>query len=82
MLRTIDDLIRAGIIVDESRERSTAALRGLVTIYTMDYLYRDVSLGPELAARLAADLVRGFGGPATSGPSAPRKTKKGSGNES
>lgn len=39
------------------------ATRGLITISTMDYLYKGGELGPDLPRRLVDDLLRGFGQP-------------------
>ncbi|MBX7168641.1 MAG: TetR/AcrR family transcriptional regulator [Pirellulales bacterium] len=41
-------------------ERCVAAVRGAVAISTMDHLYRDRPLGPELAGQIVDDLFRGF----------------------
>jgi TetR/AcrR family transcriptional regulator len=61
-------------IVDRSRaSECTVALRGLIVIHTMDYLYRGDELGPTLAHRLVADLLRGFG----TGAAAAQKTAPG-----
>ncbi|HVU88157.1 MAG TPA: TetR/AcrR family transcriptional regulator [Pirellulales bacterium] len=48
------------IIAAERIEECTAAVRGLVAIYTMDYLYRDLNLDAGLARRLVTDLLDGF----------------------
>ncbi|HEY4312533.1 MAG TPA: TetR/AcrR family transcriptional regulator [Pirellulales bacterium] len=48
------------IIAAERTEECTAAVRGLVAIYTMDYLYRDLNLDAGLARRLVVDLLEGF----------------------
>jgi hypothetical protein len=40
-----------------------SALRGMVVIHTMDFLYRSERLEPELAGRLVEDLMNGFAGP-------------------
>ncbi len=48
------------IIAAERIEECTAAVRGLVAIYTMDYLYRDLNLDAGLARRLVSDLLDGF----------------------
>ena len=51
-------------LIDPHRsDEFTAALRGLIVIHTMDFLYRGSELGPALAHRLVADLLRGFGKP-------------------
>ena len=48
------------IIAADRIEECTAAVRGLVAIYTMDYLYRDLNLDAGLARRLVTDLLDGF----------------------
>jgi AcrR family transcriptional regulator len=50
-----------GVIARDRTEECTAAVRGLIAIYTMDYLYRDLALDGELARRLVLDLLNGFG---------------------
>ena len=60
--RAVRGLTEAGLIAPERSEACTAAVRGLVTIYTMDFLYRDIDLDDGLARRLVTDLVEGFGG--------------------
>jgi AcrR family transcriptional regulator len=42
----------------------TKALRGMIIVHVVDYLYREGALGPGLGSRLVDDLLRGFG-PAT-----------------
>jgi hypothetical protein len=59
--RAVRGLTAAGLIAPERSEACTAAVRGLVTIYTMDFLYRDIDLDAGLARRLVTDLVEGFG---------------------
>ncbi|GIW89503.1 MAG: TetR family transcriptional regulator [Isosphaeraceae bacterium] len=52
--------VAAGLI-DRSRVRgAVAALRGLVIVHTIEFLYRGTELGPGLPARLVADLLEGF----------------------
>ncbi len=49
-----------------SRDRIDAlatACRGLIVISTLDFLYRDRSLGGDLARQQVDDLLRGFGRP-------------------
>jgi AcrR family transcriptional regulator len=49
-------------VIDADRiEECTAAVRGLICIYTMDFLYRDLVLPAELSKRLVVDLLQGFG---------------------
>ncbi len=59
--RAVDGLAEAGLIDRTRSAACTAAVRGLVAIYTMDFLYRDVELDGGLAGRLVADLIEGFG---------------------
>ncbi len=49
------------VISADRIEECTAATRGLICIYTMDYLYRDLVLPAELSKRLVSDLLQGFG---------------------
>ena len=49
-----------GVIAAERTIECTAAVRGLIAIYTMDYLYRDLQLDSDLARRLVVDLLKGF----------------------
>lgn len=51
----------AGLIDPDRTGACASAVRGLVVIHTMDFLYRGGTLGPELAGRLVADLLNGFG---------------------
>lgn len=55
-------LAGAGRVKSSGIEACAASLRGLITIYTVDFLYRGVELGPGLGRRLVEDLLRGFGG--------------------
>jgi AcrR family transcriptional regulator len=50
-----------GVIETDRIEECTAAARGLICIYTMDFLYRDLVLPAELSKRLVVDLLQGFG---------------------
>ena len=54
----------AGLVAPEQGDACTTALRGLLTIHVMDFLYQGRELGPDLASRLVRDLIRGFGQPA------------------
>jgi AcrR family transcriptional regulator len=57
----VDAAAHAGLI-DPSRAESFArALRGLIVVHTMDFLYRERPLGADLAGRIVSDLLRGFG---------------------
>jgi AcrR family transcriptional regulator len=61
---TVDRLVAAGLIEGdrETREGLAAALRGLVVIHMIDFLYRDHPLPDELPARLVSQLLQGFSG--------------------
>ncbi len=49
-------------MIDAERVASFAAyLRGLAFIHILDFVYRGEALGPDTAARLVTDLLRGFG---------------------
>jgi hypothetical protein len=54
----------AGLVQPEQGDACTTALRGLLTIRVMDFLYQGRELGPDVAPRLVRDLIRGFGQPA------------------
>ncbi|MBX6314831.1 MAG: TetR/AcrR family transcriptional regulator, partial [Isosphaeraceae bacterium] len=54
-------LARAGVIAPERVEAFVMALRGMIVIHTIQFLYRGGELGPELAHRIVADLLGGFG---------------------
>jgi AcrR family transcriptional regulator len=54
-------LVGDGWIEPARSEACAASLRGLIAVYTMDYLYRGVELGPGLGRSLVDDLLRGFG---------------------
>jgi TetR/AcrR family transcriptional regulator len=66
----VNRLIAAGVCEGDpaTREGLAAALRGLVVIHTVDYLYRDHPLPDDLPARLVGQLLQGFVG-RTSPPS-------------
>ncbi len=61
------------IIAAQRTEECTASVRGLVAIYTMDYLYRDLNLDAGLARRLVMDLLDGFSDQATRRLSEPQR---------
>ena len=61
------------IISAQRTEECTASVRGLVAIYTMDYLYRDLNLDAGLARRLVMDLLDGFSDQATRRLSEPQR---------
>jgi AcrR family transcriptional regulator len=54
----------AGLVPPEQGDACTTALRGLLTIRVMDFLYQGRELGPDVASPLVGDLIRGFGRPA------------------
>ncbi|MBI2823573.1 MAG: TetR/AcrR family transcriptional regulator [Planctomycetia bacterium] len=58
--QAIERLAEEGVIARERVAECTAAVRGLIAIYTMDYLYRGQELDTHLAGRLVADLLAGF----------------------
>ncbi|MES1213690.1 MAG: TetR/AcrR family transcriptional regulator [Singulisphaera sp.] len=58
--KVVEALAAERIIATERTQECTAAVRGLVAIYTMDYLYRDLNLDALLARRLVMDLLDGF----------------------
>ncbi len=72
--QTLCDLMAGGVrrlaedgrIATDRVDACTVALRGLLVISTMDYLYHGADLGAELARRLVGDLLRGFEEPRTS----------------
>jgi AcrR family transcriptional regulator len=59
-------LERAGRLRAEAFERFRTAVLGLITIHTIDYLYKNVNLHDGLGHQLVSDLLDGFG--ATAGP--------------
>jgi AcrR family transcriptional regulator len=61
------------IIARERTEECTAAVRGLITIYTMDYLYRNLKLDDDLPRRLVMDLLDGFANHAARAAGEPRR---------
>ncbi|HEY1603352.1 MAG TPA: TetR/AcrR family transcriptional regulator [Pirellulales bacterium] len=63
--QTVQCLADERIVSRERTDECTAAVRGLITIYTMDYLYRDLSLDSGLSRRLVFDLLDGFTNRAT-----------------
>ncbi|HEX8203216.1 MAG TPA: TetR/AcrR family transcriptional regulator [Isosphaeraceae bacterium] len=63
LARAVGRLAAEGRLDSVRVEACATALRGLIVIHTMDYLYRGGGLGPELAQRLVSDLLRGFGRP-------------------
>ena len=61
MLDAAGRLADLNAIAPDRVEDFASALRGLVVVRTVDSLYRDRPLGPDLARRLASDLLQGFG---------------------
>ncbi len=64
--QTLAILARAaerGLIPADRVQDVFRATRGLITISTMDYLYKGGDLGPDLPRRLVDDLLGGFGPP-------------------
>jgi AcrR family transcriptional regulator len=59
------NLAEAGLVAPERARACATALRGLIVIHTMDYLYRGSEqgpeLGPELGRQIVGDLLLGFG---------------------
>jgi AcrR family transcriptional regulator len=53
-------LAEAGIVSRGRVEAFSSACRGLIVISTLDFLYRDGSLGGDLARQQVDDLLRGF----------------------
>jgi AcrR family transcriptional regulator len=53
-------LARAGVIAEERSRRCAAAVQGLITIYTADYLYQSANLEAGLARRLVEDVLLGY----------------------
>ncbi len=54
---------RPVLVSPERGDACTTALRGLITIHVLDFLYRGRELAPDLASRLVRGLIRGFGQP-------------------
>jgi AcrR family transcriptional regulator len=53
-------LAEAGILSRQRVDTFSSACRGLIIISTLDFLYRDRSLGGDLARQQVADLLLGF----------------------
>jgi AcrR family transcriptional regulator len=51
----------AGLVAAGRAGDCTTALRGLIVVHTLDFLYRGRELGSDLAGRVVHDLMRGFG---------------------
>ena len=62
-------LAEAGVVKRDRVDACCAALRGLIVISTLDYLFGDRPLGQELAHRQLHEILYGFGeGRASDGP--------------
>lgn len=67
MAVAVDGIAAAGL-VDASRAADfLAAVRGMLTISTVDFLYREQPLDSNLAQRIVVDLLQGF---SSAGPTA------------
>ncbi len=60
--QAVDRLVASQLIPGDDKSRSgfTTAVRGLVVIQTVDYLYRNHPLPEDLPTRLVAQLLQGF----------------------
>ncbi|MBL9124606.1 MAG: TetR/AcrR family transcriptional regulator [Planctomycetaceae bacterium] len=56
-------LAEEGVIEAEQTDACATCVRGLVTAYTMDFLYREAPLDSELPARCVSDVLQGFARP-------------------
>jgi AcrR family transcriptional regulator len=58
----VDRMVEVGKVPDDGETRAglESALRGLVVIHMIDYLYRDRPLSEELPTRLVEQLLEGF----------------------
>lgn len=54
-------MVSEGVVTAPDAEPLLATARGLVSIYTMDYLYRGLTLESDLSRRLIDGVLRGFG---------------------
>lgn len=61
MLRSIGRLADEGQIAADRIEAFFSALRGVIVVSTVDYLYQAKDFGPDLAERIVRDLLHGFG---------------------
>ncbi|MEW4571193.1 TetR/AcrR family transcriptional regulator [Tautonia sp. JC769] len=61
LIETTRRLANAEILAEDRARRCAAAVQGLITIYTADYLYQGANLEAGLARRLVEDLRAGFG---------------------
>jgi AcrR family transcriptional regulator len=60
LLEAVRGLVREGIVPQDRARRCAAAVQGLITFYTTDYLYQGANLEAGLARRLVEDLLLGF----------------------
>jgi AcrR family transcriptional regulator len=60
LTEAVNRLARAGIVAPERVEDCTKACRGLITVSTIEFLYKGSELGPGLARRHVGDLLGGF----------------------
>jgi hypothetical protein len=56
VVEAVGQLVAVGVIDAERSAAFTTALRGLIVIHMMDYLYRGGDLEPGLARRIIGDL--------------------------
>lgn len=67
----IERLASHGVVPVDRIEFFRDALNGLCVVHTVDYLYRDRPIAPDLARRLVAGLLGGCRAAATPGPDEP-----------
>jgi AcrR family transcriptional regulator len=58
--QAVDALVQSGQVTADSAARCATAARGLVTVQTLDFLYRDALLPAGLGRVLVDDLLNGF----------------------
>ncbi|MGD9647462.1 MAG: TetR/AcrR family transcriptional regulator [Pirellulales bacterium] len=56
----VDALVQSGQVPADRAARCTTAARGMVTVYTLDLLYREGELPGDLGRTLVDDLLKGF----------------------
>jgi AcrR family transcriptional regulator len=61
MDRAMGAVVEAGIVALGRGPGMLAAVRGLIVVHTVEYLYRGSLLEPGLGGRIVAELLRGFG---------------------
>lgn len=74
MIEAVTGLANERIIPRERIEECSAAVRGLITVYTLDYLYGGVALGEDLSRRLVDNLLQGFSQRAAALDAEPRRS--------